>query len=190
MSGRRKHNWPGLIQEWVLMKRKEPLLTQNEFFRRKAITPPSGNRKIGKRMALAWDESQKKAIQRVSEKAGIDLAEEMERQFKAAKTAFAVGARYILPRIEEDGVEIPATHQPSTFAEALMLMKTGGDSMREITKILTGGEPIFRPNGTRNNVQVIVTLPSNGRESAELREEARERLKSGEVDDLSNNETI
>ena len=126
-------------------------------------------------MALAWDESQRQAIQRISTKAGIDLAEEMERQFKAAKTAFAVGARYILPRIEEDGSEIPATHQPSTFAEALMLMKTGGDSMREITKILTGGEPFFRPN-TNPNVKVVITLPSNGFESPDLRGKNGEQI--------------
>jgi len=177
MSGKKKHDWPGLIQEWVLIKSKEPLLSQNEFFRRKNITPPSGNRKIGKRMALAWEESKSQAIQRLSIKAGINLADEMERQFKAAKTAFSVGARYILPRISDDGAEIPAIYQPTTFAEALMLMKTGGDSMREITKILTGGEPFFRHNENHNNCKVIITLPSNGRESSELREEARERIR-------------
>jgi len=155
MSGTKKHDWPGLIQQWVLMKSKEPLLSQNEFFRRMKITAPSGNRKIGKRMALAWEESQKQAIQHISEKAGIDLAEELEKQFRAAKTAFTVGARYILPRIGEDGSEIPATHQPNSFAEALMLMRTGGEAMRDITKILTGGEPLLPPKEVKGVIEWV-----------------------------------
>jgi hypothetical protein len=116
-------------------------------------------------MTLAWEDSQKTAIKQISEKAGINLAEEMERQYKAAKTAFAVGARYVLPRVGEDGVEIPATHQPATFYEALMLMKTGGDSMRDITKILTGGEPLLSAKSEANRSIPVIILPSNGRES-------------------------
>jgi len=127
------------------MKTQDPLLTQNEFFRQKGISPPAGNRKIGKRMTLAWQESQKKALSQVVEKAGINLAEEMERQFKAAKTAFAVGARSILPRIGDDGNEVPAPYQPASFGEALMMMRTGAETMRDITKILTGGEPLLPP---------------------------------------------
>jgi hypothetical protein len=116
-------------------------------------------------MTLAWEESQKKALVQMVDKAGINLAEEMERQFKAAKTAFAVGARYILPRVGEDGVEIPASHQPATFYEALMLMKNGGDTMREIAKTLTGGEPLLPSEATGNRVQVIVQMPMNGHEA-------------------------
>jgi hypothetical protein len=145
MSGTKKHDWPGLIREYVVMKGREPLLTQNEFFRRKKISLPSGNRRIGKQMTLAWEESQKKALAQVVEHTGIDLAAELEKQFKAGKTAFAVGARYILPRVGEDGSEIPAPQQPSNFAEALMLMRTGAETIREITKILTGGEPLLPP---------------------------------------------
>jgi hypothetical protein len=119
MSGRKRHDWKGLIQEWVLMKTREPLLSQAEFFRRKGITAPSGNRKIGKQMTMAWEESQQKALATVVERSGINLAEELERQFKASKTAFAVGARYILPRVGEDGREIPPPAIPGHFCRSL-----------------------------------------------------------------------
>ncbi len=155
MSGIRKHDWPALIQEWVLMKGQESLLTQNEFFRRKGISTPAGNRKIGKRMTLAWEEAQKTALNRVVEKAGINLGEELERQFKAAKTMHAVGARYILPRLADDGSEIPAPQQPASFAEALMLLKTGGEAMRDITKILTGGEPLLPPKPVQGAIEWV-----------------------------------
>ncbi len=155
MSGTKKHDWSGLIQEWVLMKSNEPLLTQNEFFRRKEINLEYGNRKIGKKMTLAWEESQKQALQIVVEKAGINLADELERQFKAAKTAFAVGARQILPRIAEDGSEIPAPQQPTNFIESLALMKMGAESMRDITKILTGGQPLIPPQQVQGAIEWI-----------------------------------
>jgi len=170
MSGTKKHNWPGLIQEYVLMKTRQPLLTQNEFFRRKGISLPSGNRKIGKKMTLAWEESQKKALALVVDKAGLDLADEMERQFKAAKTAFAVGARYILPRVDERGREVAAQYQPITFAEALMLMKTGSEAMRDITKILTGGEPLQPPNAVKGVIEWVpmpIALSKAGAETTE-----------------------
>jgi hypothetical protein len=155
VSGTKKHDWTGLIQEWVLMKTKEPLLSQNEFFRRKGMSLPAGNRKIGPKMALAWEESQKKALARVVERSSIDLAEEMEKQFRASKAAFTLGARYILPRVAEDGTEIPASQQPSNFTEALMLMKTGGDAMRDITKILTGGEPLLPPKTLQGIIEWV-----------------------------------
>ena len=155
MSGRKKHDWQGLIAEYVTMKTHEPLLSQNEFFRRKGISTPAGNRRIGPRMTLAWEESQKKALSQIVENAGINLAEEMERQFKAAKTAFAVGARSILPRIGEDGNEVSAPMQPANFAEALMLMKTGADAMRDITKILTGGEPLLPPKPIEGAIEWV-----------------------------------
>jgi hypothetical protein len=160
MSGRKVHDWTALIQEYVLMKKAEPFLTQNEFFRRKEISPPAGNRKIGPRMALAWSEAQQQAVQLVVEKTGIDLSEELEKQFKAAKTAFAVGARYILPRVAEDGSELPAPQQPATFPEALMLMKTGMDAIRDITKILTGGEPLLPPRQVKGVIEWVAPAPS------------------------------
>jgi hypothetical protein len=145
VSGSKRHDWPGLIQEWVFLKGREPLLSQAEFFRRKGITAPSGNRKIGKQMTMAWEQSQNRALSEIVEKSGINLAEELERQFKASKTAFAVGARYILPRVGEDGREVAPLQQPANFTEALMLMRTGAEGIREITKILTGGEPLVPP---------------------------------------------
>ncbi len=166
MSGRKKHDWPGLIAEYVAIKAREPLLTQNEFFRRKGISPPAGNRKIGKKMTLAWEESREKALSHVVKKSGLNLGEELERQFRAAKTAFTVGARYILPRVSEDGTEIPALLQPTTLAEALMLMKTGGDAMREIAKILAGDKPIIPPTPDENKSRVVLYIPSNGKERA------------------------
>jgi hypothetical protein len=155
MSGTKKHDWPGLIREYVLMKSREPLLTQNEFFRRHGIKTAWGNRKIGKEMELAWEESQKKALAKVVERTGIDLADEMEKQLKASKAGFTLGARNILPRVREDGAEIPAPHQPVTFTESLMLMKTCGDAMRDITKILTGGERLLPPMGKDGKAEAV-----------------------------------
>jgi len=180
MSGTKKHDWPGLIREYVLMKGREPLLTQNEFFRRHGIKTAWGNRKIGKEMELAWEESQKKALAKVVERTGIDLADEMDKQLRAAKAGFALGARNILPRLAEDGTEIPAPHQPGTFTESLTLMKTCGDSIRDITKIFTGGERLLSPMGQDEKIeanrsalqiQAILRNPKASELADKLREE-------------------
>jgi hypothetical protein len=182
MSGTRKHDWPGLTREYVLMKSREPLLTQNEFFRRHGIKTAWGNRKIGKQMELAWGESQKKALAKVVERTGIDLADEMEKQFRAAKAGFALGARNILPRLSEDGTEISAPHQPGTFTESLMLMKTCGDSIRDITKMFTGGERLIPPKGkddepeARRTIQIREILKNP--KARELADKLREELES------------
>jgi hypothetical protein len=165
MSGTKKHDWPGLIREYVLMKAREPLLAQNEFFRRHGIKTAWGNRRIGKEMELAWEESQKKALAKVVERTGMDLADEMEKQLRASKAGFTLGARNILPRLAEDGTEISAPHQPRTFTESLMLMKTCGDAMRDITKIFTGGERLLLTESAGNQVQVIIDIPLNGSEA-------------------------
>ena len=142
MSGIRKHDWPGLTQEWVIMKAQNPLLTQNEFFRRKGISPPSGNRRIGKQMTLAWEQAQQQATAKVVQKVGINLAEELETQLRLGKAAMTAGARKILPRVADDGSEVPAEHQPSTFAEHLALTKLGLDTVQNAIKLMTGGEAI------------------------------------------------
>ena len=150
-----KHDWKGLVREWVKDKRQNPILTKEDFFLKRNINPTVGSRAIARQMQSAWAETQQKAVERTIENTGIDLADEMERQFKAAKTAFAVGARNILPRVGADGSEIPAPQQPQTFAEALMLMRTGAEAMRDLAKLMTGGEALRPPQDIESEVAWI-----------------------------------
>jgi len=157
-----RHDWKGLVREWVLEKRTNPILTKEDFFLKRNINPTVGSRAIAKQMQSAWAETQQKAVERAIEKTGIDLADEMERQFKALKVAFAVGARGVLPRNAADGSEIPAPLQPSTFTESLMLMKTGSDGLRDLAKLLTGGEALLPPQEVKARVEWVI--PSMGDE--------------------------
>jgi hypothetical protein len=156
-----------LVREWVKEKRVNPILTAEDFFKRHSIHPAVGSRAIAKQMKSAWAEAQQKSVERVIEKTGIDLADEMEKQFRAAKTAFAVGARMILPRIGEDGTEIPAPQQPATYAEALMLMRTGSEAMRDLAKIMTGGEALRPPEDIETVINWVAPKPAVAKKQLE-----------------------
>ena len=156
MSRRQKHDWPGLVREWVKEKSINPILTKEDFFLKRGIRPSVGGRAIAVQMDAVWLETQQKAVQRTIENSGINLADEMEKQFKALKAAFIVGARGILPRNSDDGSEIPAPLQPGTFAENLMLFKTGADGLRDLAKLMTGGEPLLPPQDIKARVEWVL----------------------------------
>ena len=156
MSRRQKHDWPGLVREWVKEKTVNPILTKEDFFLKRGIRPSVGGRAIAVQMDSVWLETQQKGMQLTIEKSGINLVDEMEKQYKALKAAFVVGARGVLPRNSDDGSEIPAPLQPSTFTEALMLFKTGSDGLRDLAKLMTGGEALLPPQEVRARVEWVI----------------------------------
>jgi len=156
MSRRQKHDWSGLVREWVKEKSRNPILTKEDFFLKRGIRPSVGGRAIAVQMDSVWLEAQQKAMQRTVESSGINMVDEMEKQFKALKAAFVVGARGILPRNSDDGSEIPAPLQPSTFTEAMMLFKTGADGLRDLAKLMTGGEALLPPPEVKAKVDWVL----------------------------------
>ena len=153
---RAAHDWEGLVAEWVVMKRKTPALTQAEFFRQKGISPSLGNRRIGARLVAVWQQVRDKATQEIIAKTGTDLAEEVERILRVGKSALAVGARNILPKVADDGSELPPPLQPTSFIESLALMREGNRTIQTAVEILSGGEPL---KATKAEEVVIDFMP-------------------------------
>ncbi len=147
----RRIDWDAVVEAWRVAKTKNPLLTQEQFYRDQKLNAKTCARRIGKKLAETWRVIQAKTEEALNTKHGINLADELVEIFKAGKKLYTFATGKLLPQVKTvDGKdELVDPEVPlKDAADATRLGTLGQSAILDVTRLMSGGEPILRPTGT------------------------------------------
>jgi len=138
--GRTKYNGDTLGREYATLRAAAGgVLTQQSFYRSKGIPEKYGSKKFGRILDGYWERTRARAEIEVSRRNGVNLARELSELFGQHKELARRGFAKIT--LESGGVGL----EPNDMEEALALFDRGSIGLRDIVKILSGGQPVQPP---------------------------------------------
>ncbi|KKN69389.1 hypothetical protein LCGC14_0441160 [marine sediment metagenome] len=147
----RRFDWDAVVEAWRVAKAKNPLLTQEQFYRDEGINAKTASRRIGRKLAETWRAIQAEAEKAANTRHGINLAEELVEVFRKGKKLYLFATDKLLPEVKKvDGKEEladPAVPLENA-ADATRLGALGQSAILDVTRLMSGGQPIMRPTGT------------------------------------------
>lgn len=143
-------DWEAEVMAWRAMKTANPLLGVMDFYRARGLNVKTASRKIGGRLADSWRMIQGQASAHADRQYGINLARELATLFTVGKALHAYASRQLLPRTNKDDPTklLPPELPAEDTAAAARVVSVGQSAMLEVTKILTGGQPLQPPKMT------------------------------------------
>jgi len=139
--GRTKYDPDTLGREYAALRTAAGgVLTQQDFFKAKGIPFNYGCRKFGQILNRYWERTRQKAETEIAKRTGINLAREMGELFNKHKELVRRGyAKITAPG--PNGKEVPL----KDLEDALVLFQQGSQGLRDIVKIMAGGQPVQPP---------------------------------------------
>lgn len=138
--GRTKYDADTLGREYATLRAAAGgVLTQQAFYRSKGIPEKYGPKKFGRILDGYWERTRARAAMEISKRNGINLAREMADLFAQHKELARRGYAKITTGPGGKGLE------PDDMDEALALFNHGSFGLRDIVKILSGGQAVQPP---------------------------------------------
>lgn len=135
--------WGKELTAWLEMKKSNPNLSHEEFYKVRGLKAKTAQKRIGKKMTESWGKVQALAQSKLEHNMGISLAKELETTFRASKEIFGRSVAKLLPdpnkRTKAGTLPAPEL-SPRDASEAAKVAKLGLDGILGVAQRLTGGE--------------------------------------------------
>lgn len=172
MSGKRTHDWEGLLREWIYAKKQNAKLNHTEFFDSKGISRKTGNRAMGRKMESEWAKVCELARAEVRKKTAVDLSQELLDVLKTSRAFMARGVRAVFGVTNPQEIEaikaraaalrasgktreaekmearIAPEVNPKDFSDGVQAFRAGAAGVTKVAEVLSGGEPLLNPAGS------------------------------------------
>ncbi len=153
---RQKHDWDGLVREWITEKTAQPTLDMASFFRRHGFTTETqlakARRRIGLAMGTAYAVVRDRALQQTQELASSELSKTLHQMLRLRRTQIAIGMQKITAqkggKTDSEGTPIPE-FEPTDFEGAEAAVDHGVRGITDIVRLITGGEPLVTQEARR-----------------------------------------
>lgn len=156
--GRTKYNADTLGREYATLRAAAGgVLTQQAFYRSKGIPEKYGARKFSRILDGYWERTRASAEAETSKRNGVNLARELAELFKQHKELARRGYLKIVPDGDAKGLE------PADLEEAVTLFGQGSFGMRDVVKILSGGQAVQPPKNVDPEFRWNEPVQSSGK---------------------------